>query len=126
MKFFTFSVLFIVCSGLIAAQSLRVSPNVVHMGDIVLKSENKVTLTCVNVSDKPLVIRKIETDCSCTKPSWSKSPLMPGDSIQVTVTMIPTDRGAFYKSVRFITAPKMDTISQIILRGRAVSLENPR
>lgn len=121
IKKFILSTLFIFGIGLISAQSLRINPSVVQMGDIKIKSKNNVTLTCVNVSDKPLVIRKIETDCTCTKPTWSKSPIMPGDSIQVTVTMIPTDRGAFYKSVRFITAPKTDTIPQIILRGRVIS-----
>lgn len=99
-------------------QSLRVTPDVIQMGEIALKSKNRVGLTCVNVSDRPVVIRDIQTDCTCTKPSWSKSPVMPGDSVRVTVTLTPTDRGAFYKTVRFVTVPASEKVPQAVLRGK--------
>lgn len=102
----------------VQAQSLSVTPDVVQMGEIALKSKNRVVLTCVNLSDKPLVIRDIQTDCTCTKPAWSKSPVMPGDSVRVTVTLTPTDRGAFYKTVRFVTAPASEKVQQAVLRGK--------
>lgn len=100
------------------AQSLGVKPDVVQMGEIALKSKNRVELICVNLSDKPLVIRDIQTDCTCTKPAWSKSPVMPGDSVRVTVTLTPTDRGAFYKTVRFVTVPASEKVQQAVLRGK--------
>lgn len=100
------------------AQSLSVTPEVVQMGEIALKSKNRVELICVNLSDKPLVIRDIQTDCTCTKPAWSKSPVMPGDSVRVTVTLTPTDRGAFYKTVRFVTVPASEKVQQAVLRGK--------
>ncbi len=102
----------------VRAQSLRVTPGVVQLGDIPLRSKNRVELTCVNVSNKPLVISDIQTDCTCTKPSWTKAPVMPGDSVRVTVTLTPTDRGAFYKSVRFVTAPASGKVPQAVLRGK--------
>lgn len=102
----------------VQAQSLSVTPDVVQMGEIALKSKNRVELICVNLSDKPLVIRDIQTDCTCTKPAWSKSPVMPGDSVRVTVTLTPTDRGAFYKTVRFVTAPASEKVQQAVLRGK--------
>ena len=101
-----------------AGQSLRVTPAVVQFGEIALRSKNRVELVAVNVSDKPLVIRNIEVDCTCTKPSWPKAPVMPGDSVRVTVTLTPTDRGAFYKTVRFVTAPAAEPIPQVVLRGK--------
>ncbi len=104
--------------GAAAAQSLRVSPSVVRMGEIALRSKNRVELTCVNLSDKPIVIRDIQTDCTCTKPAWPKKPVMPGDSVRVAVTLMPTDRGAFYKTVRFVTVPASDETPQAVLRGK--------
>lgn len=101
-----------------AAQSLRISPSVVRMGEVALRSRNRVELTCVNVSDKPIVIRDIRTDCTCTKPSWPRSPVMPGDSVRVVVTLTPTDRGAFYKTIRFVTVPASDETPQAVLRGK--------
>lgn len=100
------------------AQSLRVNPSTVNMGEIALKSKNRVTVACVNLSDKPLVIRDIQTDCTCTKPMWQRAPIMPGDSTVVTITLTPTDRGAFYKSVRFVTVPGTEKVPQVVLRGK--------
>lgn len=103
-----------------AGQSpLRVSPPVAQLGDIPLRSKNRVELTCVNVSDRPLVIREVRTDCTCTKPLWPKSPIMPGDSVRVSVVLTPTDRGAFYKTLRFVTAPTADEPVRVVLRGKA-------
>lgn len=118
MKSFLFSVLFASVGVSAPAQSLRIVPSVVPMGEIALKSKNRVELTCVNTSDRPVVIRDIQTDCTCTKPAWPKKPVMPGDSVRVTVTLTPTDRGAFYKSIRFVTAPASDKVPQAVLRGK--------
>lgn len=118
MKKTVLSLLFMLDCGLAAAQSLRVTPAVVRMGEIALRSKNRVELVCVNISDKPLVIRNIEVDCTCTKPSWPKAPVMPGDSVRVTVTLTPTDRGAFYKTLRFVTVPASAEVPQAVLRGK--------
>ncbi|WP_071135042.1 DUF1573 domain-containing protein [Millionella massiliensis] len=100
------------------AQSLEITPSTVQMGEIALKSKNRITLNCINRSQKPVVVRDIQTDCTCTKPTWSKAPIMPGDTLRVTVTLTPTDRGAFYKTVRFVTHPATEQTPQAVLRGK--------
>lgn len=100
------------------AQSLEITPSTVQMGEIALKSKNRITLECINRSDKPIIVRDIQTDCTCTKPTWSKAPVMPGDTLRVTVTLTPTDRGAFYKTVRFMIHPTTEQIPQAVLRGK--------
>lgn len=114
------SALLISLWGGAGAQSLRVVPAVVQLGDIALRSRNRVELTCVNASDRPLVIREVRTDCTCTKPSWPRSPIMPGDSVRVSVLLTPTDRGAFYKTIRFETVPAREgtPAPQAVLRGK--------
>lgn len=105
--------------GVAARSPLRVSPATVQLGEVPLRSKNRIELTCVNVSDRPLVIREVRTDCTCTKPAWSKAPLMPGDSVRVSVVLTPTDRGAFYKTLRFVTVPTTDDEPvQVVLRGK--------
>ena len=101
-----------------AGQSLRVTPSVVQLGEVALRSKNRVELVCVNDSDRPVVIRDVRTDCTCTKPSWPKAPVMPGDSVRVSVVLTPTDRGAFYKTLRFETVPATDPAPQVVLRGK--------
>lgn len=100
------------------ARSLRVTPSVVQLGEVALRSKNWVELVCVNDSDRPVVIRDVRTDCTCTKPSWPKAPVMPGDSVRVSVVLTPTDRGAFYKTLRFETVPATDPAPQVVLRGK--------
>lgn len=102
----------------LGAQSLRISPQTVDLGTVALKSKNRMTVTCYNESDRPVVIRDIETDCVCTKPGWKKAPIMPGDSTQVTVVFTPTDPGAFYKSIRFVTAPEQPRKLEFVFRGK--------
>lgn len=40
----------------------------------------------VNEGSAPLVISKINTPCGCTAPSWSKEPIEPGKTGEITVT----------------------------------------
>lgn len=101
-----------------AGQALRVVPEVAQLGEIALRSKNRVELVCVNVSSRPVVIRDIRTDCTCTRLVWPRSPIRPGDSVRVAVTLTPTDRGAFYKTVRFVTAPPAEPEPVVVLRGK--------
>lgn len=45
-----------------------------------------------NVGDAPLVITRVMSSCGCTTPSFSKEPIAPGKTGQVTVTYNPTGR----------------------------------
>lgn len=115
---FIFCSLGVLLSLSVGAQSLKVAPAEVQLGEVAFKSKNRVSLTLVNTLDGPLVVRDIRTDCTCTKASWSKVPLMPGDTLRVSVTFTPTDRGAFYKTLRFETVPQTEKPLQAVLRGK--------
>lgn len=117
-KLLTFCLLGLLLPRVVGAQSLRVNPPVVQLGEVALKSKNRVSLTLVNTLKTPLVVRDIRTDCTCTKSSWAKAPLMPGDTLRVTVTFVPTDRGAFYKTLRFVTTPQTAQPVEVVLRGK--------
>ncbi len=117
-----FSLCFV--SGDASAQSLTVTPRAVELGDVTVKSKNTIRLVCRNEGTAPLVIRDIAVDCKCTKPTWSRKPLMPGDSTVVTVVFTPTDTGGFYKSLRFETSPPAPQPIEATIRGRVVK-NNP-
>lgn len=48
--------------------------------------------TFVNEGSAPLVISKINTPCGCTAPTWSKEPIEPGTSGEITVTFNSTGK----------------------------------
>ena len=61
----------------------------------------KTTFTFTNVGNKPLIINQAIASCGCTVPTYTKTPIAPGQKGQISVTyngkgMFP---GHFKKSV---------------------------
>lgn len=52
-----------------------------------------------NTGKVPLVLSKVRSSCGCTVPSWSKEPLMPGQSASITVKYNTNNVGPINKSV---------------------------
>ena len=53
-----------------------------------------------NTGDAPLVILSVTTSCGCTKPTFPKQPVEPGDTAVVTITYNPVGRpGEFDKNI---------------------------
>ena len=59
--------------------------------------------TCVflftNIGDEPLMISDVNASCGCTKPSWSKKPIMPGERGSIRVTYNTQLIGHFRKTL---------------------------
>lgn len=59
-----------------------------------------VTFEFINTGSQPLIIGKVEASCGCTTPSWSKTPIAPGQKGFVKAEYDPTNRpGTFSKTV---------------------------
>lgn len=70
--------------------------------------EDMGVVTCVfkavNDGDEPLVVVNARANCGCTKPSYSPEPVMPGDTLLITVGYDPEGRaGRFTKYVKVET-----------------------
>lgn len=53
-----------------------------------------------NNGDRPLVIRKVESDCGCAVARWDRKPVNPGETGRITVTFDPRNRpGRFSKKI---------------------------
>ncbi len=48
-----------------------------------------------NVGDNPLLITKVDANCGCTAPSFTKSPIAPGGSGEIMLRFNSTNRGGF-------------------------------
>ena len=53
----------------------------------------KATFTFTNVGNKPLVINQAIASCGCTVPSYTKTPIKPGEKGEIKVTY--NGKGAF-------------------------------
>ncbi len=53
-----------------------------------------------NEGMEPLVLSNVRASCGCTTPTWTKTPIEPGQTGAITVTDIPHGRpGRFQKTI---------------------------
>ena len=65
----------------------------------------KCTFTFTNTGDKPLVINQAVASCGCTVPTYTKTPVQPGEQGTINVTYNGTGKfpGHFKKSITIRT-----------------------
>ncbi|MPM03938.1 hypothetical protein SDC9_50205 [bioreactor metagenome] len=84
-----------------------------------------VVFTFKNTGDAPLVINRVQASCGCTTPSWTKEPILPGKTGNVTAAYNPANRpGTFIKSISVFsnagTQPVLLTIKGDVIPKPAV------
>jgi hypothetical protein len=68
-------------------------------GKIKLKVPATATFTFENTCEMPVVITNVRSSCGCTVANYTKEPVKPGESGQVSATYNSARVGAFMKSV---------------------------
>lgn len=53
----------------------------------------------INNGKTPLVLENVQASCGCTTPEWSRQPIEPGASKQITVGYNSASEGPFEKSI---------------------------
>ena len=75
-----------------------------------------------NTGDAPLLLLKAASSCGCTVPEFSKEPIRPGQSSQVTVTYHAKGRpGPFTKSIRIYDNSAPNHVSMVTITGNVIS-----
>lgn len=129
MKRITYVKMFITTIGLIVCSFVYSQPNnvkfdkLVHdFGDILLSSGSKsCSFSFKNTSDQPVVIQTVISSCGCTKPTWTKKPIMPKETGKIDVTFL-NDQGP-YPFDKSITVYITGEPKPIILRMKGVAHE---
>jgi len=52
-----------------------------------------------NTGREPLLLENVQASCGCTTPQWSKEPILPGATQQITVGYNAASEGLFEKSI---------------------------
>jgi hypothetical protein len=68
-------------------------------GEIRRGSEAKHVFTFKNLSDKPLAVDNVRTDCSCTTSDWNAEPILPNETGKITVAFDTKKSGYFRKKL---------------------------
>lgn len=78
---------------------IKFKTEVVDYGTITQNSDGTRLFTFTNTGDAPLLITNVKTSCGCTVPSYSKAPILPGESGQLNIKYDTKRLGAFNKTV---------------------------
>jgi hypothetical protein len=68
----------------------------------------------------PLVLTNVKASCGCTSPNWTKEPVEPGQTGQITVTYNPSGRpGRFQKSITITSNASTEPV-RIYIKGEVI------
>ena len=68
---------------------VRLEPEVLDLGEMVVDTAKSGKVKIVNISDKPVTIAKAITSCGCTTAGTPKDPIPPGGSAEVEISLKP-------------------------------------
>lgn len=94
----------LLATGMASAQKKAIisTPQAVYDFGEIKEADGKVSHTFLikNEGDAPLVITRVIASCGCTTPEWTREPIAPGKTGELTVTFDPAGRpGQFTKTV---------------------------
>jgi Protein of unknown function (DUF1573) len=123
MKYIFSFVLIFSCFAIAAAQTPVVQSNVIKEDKLKLKETQfdfgkiaqgkPVThiFEVINTSNEAMALENVQASCGCTTPEWSKEPIAPGATQQITVGYNAATEGPFEKSITvFYNKGQMKTI----------------
>lgn len=82
---------------------IKFKTEVVDYGTIMQNSDGMRLFTFTNTGDAPLLISKVKTTCGCTVPSYSKTPILLGETGELNIKYNTKRLGAFTKTVTVIS-----------------------
>lgn len=120
MKKFGLILIFTVfITALFSQQPTMEFKKTVHNFGTIKEEAGDVTTRFVfkNGGDKPLIIRRVAASCGCTTPGYTREPILPGKSGEITAKYSTLKRpGSFNKTIRVYTNV-LDTVYVLTIRG---------
>ena len=79
----------------------------------------KTVFKFTNTGNVPLVLTNVKPSCGCTSPNWSREPIAPGETGEITVEFNSNGKGGstFHKSV---TVTSNAGVTVIYIKGNVV------
>lgn len=101
------------------ADKVKFASEIVDLGTV--KQGNPVTgtFTLTNIGQEPLIIESVTPGCGCTKSDYTKEPIMPGKTGNITATYNAAAAGNFSKTV-YIKFKGIDEQKSVSITGKVV------
>lgn len=78
---------------------IKFKTEIIDYGTIKQNSDGLRTFNFKNTGNAPLLITRVKTTCGCTVPSYSKTPILPGDSGKLNIKYNTRQLGVFTKTI---------------------------
>lgn len=112
------------CLSAQQARPIMVFDRVSHdFGDVKRKGGDLIKeFRFVNKGDAPLVIKKITKSCSCMSVTYSRKPVLPGESSVIKIKYEPhkVEAGVFNKVIQIYSNDATGKVRLITIQGNSV------
>ncbi|GAB5565324.1 MAG: hypothetical protein Wins2KO_23870 [Winogradskyella sp.] len=78
---------------------IKFETEIINYGTIEQYSDGTKVFTFINEGDAPLTITNVKTSCGCTVPSYSKTPILPGETGEINIKYDTKRLGNFTKTI---------------------------
>jgi hypothetical protein len=89
-------------------------------GTITQGSDGGCVFKFKNIGNEVLVISDVRKSCGCTTPTWSKEPILPGQSGEIKVGYNTNSVGQFSKTITVLSNATNATIT-LTIKGNVVA-----
>ena len=104
---------------LLTASTVLWKAESIDVGQIPQGKPKAIVFEFKNTGKTAVVITNVKGSCGCTATDYTKEPVLPGKSAQVTATYNAANKGAFTKTVTVTTsaetAPKILTLKGTVI-----------
>ncbi|NRB60896.1 MAG: DUF1573 domain-containing protein [Winogradskyella sp.] len=78
---------------------IKFETEIINYGTVEQYSDGTKVFTFINEGDAPLTITNVKTSCGCTVPSYSKTPILPGETGGINIKYDTKRLGNFTKTI---------------------------
>ncbi|MEI6766433.1 MAG: DUF1573 domain-containing protein [Bacteroidota bacterium] len=72
-------------------------------GTIIQGGDGNCVFKFKNTGNEPLILSDVRKSCGCTTPTWSKEPILPGQSGKIDIGYNTNNVGTFTKNITVIS-----------------------
>ena len=130
-KLFLLALLAVFATGAVKAQDVNQVPangpkihfaKIEHnYGQIQKGGDGNCEFTFTNDGTEPLILSNVRASCGCTTPSWTKDPVMPGQTGTISVRYNTNNVGGFKKTIT-VTSNAIDNARMVLtIKGNVVA-----
>lgn len=101
---------------------LKFFKETIDYGTIKQNTEGTKVFKFTNTGKKPIVLTKVKPSCGCTASSYSKEPILPNETSEITVKYDTKRLGHFSKSIK-VYSNSVEPIKTLKIKGNIIISE---